>query len=89
MKIIIFVLFLSVGADARQIKKLRNQTSEKEEFQNEYSNRIAFGESGTKTFFIMQRKFFNFGILTANIEDFPHMLAMISAETEGKSVNNK
>lgn len=88
MKIIILVLFLSVCTDARQNRKLRNETSEIEEFQNEYSNRIAFGESGTITFVIMRRKLLNFRIITANIEDFPHLLAMISAETEGKSVNN-
>lgn len=88
MKIILLVLFLSIYTDARQIKKIRNETSKMEKFKNEYSNRIAFGESGTITFVIMQRKLFNFGIIIANIEDFPHMLAMISAETEGKSVNN-
>ncbi|CAG9801623.1 unnamed protein product [Chironomus riparius] len=63
MKIINFVLIVFVCCNARQFKELRNGPSEIEKFQNEYSNRIAFGES-------------------ANIGDFSHMLAMISATTE-------
>lgn len=50
MKIINFVLIVFVCCNARQFKELRNGPSEIEKFQNEYSNRIAFGESGIKFF---------------------------------------
>ena len=46
MKTINLVLILFVSCNARHIKEIRNGTSEMEKFQNGYSNRIAFGESG-------------------------------------------
>jgi hypothetical protein len=55
MKVVILFLFLFVCSNARQIKMLRNETSE--EFQNEYSNRIAFGEYGNLTFLLIRLQF--------------------------------